>query len=50
MNIFEEYINKITTLIFKNKKILKLDNINNFKGITVENPPPEFNFDLCFLI
>ncbi len=46
MNIFEEYINKITTLIFKNKKILKLDNVNNFKGITVENPPPEFNFDL----
>ncbi len=46
MNIFEEYINKITTLIFDNKKFLKLDNINNFKGITVETPPPDFNFDL----
>tara|TARA_B100000965_G_scaffold112916_1_gene93171 strand:- start:3937 stop:5661 length:1725 start_codon:yes stop_codon:yes gene_type:complete len=46
MNIFEEYINKITTLILKNRKILKLDNLNNFKGIVVESPPVEFNFDL----
>ena len=46
MNIFEEYINKITTLIIKNQKILKLDNLNNFKGIVVESPPVEFNFDL----
>ncbi len=46
MNIFEEYINKITALILKNKKFLKLDNINNFKGVTVETPPSEFNFDL----
>ena len=46
MNIFEEYINKITALILKNQKLLKLDNLNNFKGIVVENPPAEFNFDL----
>ena len=46
MNIFEEYLNKITTLILKNRKILKLDNLNNFKGIVVESPPVEFNFDL----
>ena len=46
MNVFEEYINKITALILKNKKILKLDNLNNFKGIVVESPPAEFNFDL----
>ena len=46
MNIFEEYINKITTLILKNQKLLKLDNLNNFKGIVVESPPVEFNFDL----
>ena len=46
MNIFEEYIKKITTIIDKNKKILKLDNLNNFKGIVVESPPVDFNFDL----
>ena len=46
MNIFEEYINKITALILKNQKLLKLDNLNNFKGIVVESPPVEFDFDL----
>ena len=46
MNIFEEYIKKINNLILKNKKFLNLDNLNNFKGIVVESPPPEFNFDL----
>ncbi len=46
MNIFEEYLNKINTLIHKNQKLLKLDNLNNFKGIVVESPPTEFNFDL----
>ena len=46
MNIFEEYINKITALIQKNQKFLKLENLNKFKGIVVESPPSEFNFDL----
>ncbi|RPG98035.1 MAG: arginine--tRNA ligase [Candidatus Pelagibacter sp. TMED106] len=46
MNIFEEYIKKITNLILKNKEFLNLDNLNNFKGIAVESPPPEFDFDL----
>ena len=46
MNIFEEYLKKITALILKKQKFLKLDNVNNFKGISVETPPPEFNFDL----
>ncbi|MBD1172818.1 arginine--tRNA ligase [Pelagibacterales bacterium SAG-MED05] len=46
MNIFAEYINKINALIHKNQKLLKLDNLNNFKGIVVESPPVEFNFDL----
>ena len=31
MNIFEEYLNKITNLILKNQKFLKLNTINNFK-------------------
>ncbi len=46
MNIFEEYIKKITDLIIKNQKSLNLDNLNDLKGIVVENPPVEFNFDL----
>ena len=46
MNIFEEYLNKITDLISKNKKFLELSELNNFKGVTVETPPPDFNFDL----
>ena len=46
MNIFEEYLNKIITLILKNQKFLKLENLNEFNGVTVESPPPEFNFDL----
>ena len=46
MNIFEEYKNKITALILKNQKFIKLYNLNNFKGIVVESPPVEFNFDL----
>ncbi|MBD1150374.1 arginine--tRNA ligase [Pelagibacterales bacterium SAG-MED29] len=46
MNIFEEYINKITALILENQKLLKLDNLNKFKGIVVESPPAEFDFDL----
>ena len=46
MNIFEKYLNKITNLIHKNKKFLELRNLNNFKGVNVEIPPSEFNFDL----
>ena len=33
MNIFEEYLNKITALILKNQNFLKLDNLNKFKGM-----------------
>ena len=39
MNIFEVYIKKINSLIKKNQTFLKLDNLNNFKGIVVEVPP-----------
>jgi len=46
MNIFTNYLQKIINLVKKNQKELKIENFNNFKGITVENPPPEFNFDL----
>ena len=46
MNIFEEYLNLIKILIAGNQKLLKLDNLNEFKGVIVEIPPAEFNYDL----
>ena len=46
MNIFEEYIEKIKSLIYKNKNLLKLDTLNNFNGVTVETPPSGIYFDL----
>ncbi len=46
MNIFEEYQNKISDLVLKKQKFLKLDNLNKFKGVSVETPPSDFNFDL----
>ena len=46
MNIFEEYLNKIATLILKYQKVLELSDLNKFKGVTVETPPSEYNFDL----
>jgi arginyl-tRNA synthetase len=46
MNIFEEYLKKITTLIYENQNFLELTNLNGFKGITIETPPAEFNSDL----
>ena len=46
MNIFEEYLNLIKRLILKNQKKLKLKNLNEFKGVVVEIPPANFDFDL----
>ena len=39
MNIFEEYQKKITLCISENKKLLNLKELNNFKGVNMENPP-----------
>ncbi len=46
MNIFELYQKKIVTLISKNSRLLKLNKFNDFKGVTVEIPPLDFNYDL----
>ena len=46
MNIFEDYLNKIAALILENQKFLELNDLNKFKGVTVETPPSEYNFDL----
>ena len=45
MNIFENYLKEIQNLILINKKILKLENIDNLKNINLEIPPEQFNFD-----
>ena len=37
MNIFQLYLKKITEVIEKNKKILNLKTLNNFKNVIVEN-------------
>ena len=46
MNIFEENLNKITTLVQKNKKLLNINEPIEFEGIVVESPPTKFDFDL----
>ncbi len=46
MNIFENYLNKIKELIDKNSKKLGLSNLSNFRGVTVEVPPINFDCDL----
>ena len=46
MNIFNTYLKKIKSSVLKNQKELSIKNVDNFKGIVVESPPLEFNFDL----
>jgi arginyl-tRNA synthetase len=46
MNIFDNYLKEIQNLILSNKKILKLENIDNLKNINLEIPPQQYNFDL----
>ena len=46
MNIFEYYLTKISATIVDNKKILKLENINDLKSVNLEVPPAHFNYDL----
>ena len=46
MNIFEHHLKEIKNLIIINKKILKLENIDNLINVNLEIPPDQFNFDL----
>ncbi len=46
MNIFKENEKKITDLIKKHKKTLGLYKLSDFRGINVEIPPSEFDYDL----
>ncbi len=46
MNIFENHFAEIKELILSNKNILKLDYLDNLKGVNLEIPPEQFDFDL----
>ena len=46
MNIFENHFKEIENLVIKNKSNLNLNNIDNFKNVSLEIPPSQFNFDL----
>ncbi len=46
MNIFETYQKKLQDLVIRNFNNLNIDEKINFKGIVIEIPPQEFNFDL----
>ena len=46
MNIFEHHLSEIRKVIFSEKDSLKLQDIENLKGVNLEIPPEQFNFDL----
>ena len=46
MNIFEYHLNEIKEVILSKKSILNLNVTNDFKGVSLEVPPEQFNFDL----
>ena len=46
MNIFEHHLSEIKKIILSEKNFLKLEDIDNLKGVNLEIPPEQFNFDL----
>jgi arginyl-tRNA synthetase len=46
MNIFENHLSEIKKIILSEKKFLKLEEFGDFKGVNLEIPPEQFNFDL----
>ena len=46
MNIFDNYLLKITKIILKNKESLNLGNFKNLENVNIEVPPKHFNYDL----
>ena len=46
MNIFENYLSKIISIVESNKDLLGLENLRNLNNINLEVPPEHFNFDL----
>ena len=45
MNIYNHYLKLINNCVKDNKKNLELKDFNNFKGVILENPPANFNYD-----
>jgi arginyl-tRNA synthetase len=46
MNIFNHHLSEIKKIIISEKNSLKLEDIDNLKGVNLETPPEQFNFDL----
>ena len=46
MNIFENYLAKIKELVLTNANLLNINDTNKFKGITAENPPSNFDYEI----
>ena len=46
MNIFEQHLSEIEKIVLSEKDSLKLKDIDNLKGVNLEIPPEQFNFDL----
>ncbi len=46
MNIFEYHLTEIKKIILSKKNFIKLDQIDDLKGVNLEVPPDHFNFDL----
>ena len=46
MNIFEHHLSEIKKIILSEKDALNLGSIDDLKGVNLEIPPEQFNFDL----
>ena len=46
MNIFEHHLSEIKKIILSEKNALNLGSIDDLKGVNLEIPPEQFNFDL----
>ena len=46
MNIFEHHLSEIRKIILSEKNSLNLGSIDDLKGVNLEIPPAQFNFDL----
>ena len=46
MNIFDYHLSEIRKLIIAEKDFLELNHVDNLKGVNLEVPPEQFNYDL----
>ncbi len=50
MNIFDKFLDELKPLILDNKSELGIEKFNDFKGVTAESPPTNFDFDISLNI